>query len=102
MCQLRGSWASSEFAAHCGTDLHDLFGRTRTVEPRHLFHLGFPEVSARYNAIGSFSRITGGRVSPSGSSDPESRVKNVAQTTPNVAQIMPKMRQQKNLTYCFL
>ncbi len=24
----------------------------------HLFHLGFPEVSARYNAIGSFSRIT--------------------------------------------
>ncbi|MCP5417423.1 MAG: type IV conjugative transfer system coupling protein TraD [Chromatiaceae bacterium] len=24
----------------------------------YLFHLGFPEVSARYNAIGSFSRIT--------------------------------------------
>jgi DNA helicase HerA-like ATPase len=24
----------------------------------HLFHLGYPQVSARYNAIGSFSRIT--------------------------------------------
>jgi DNA helicase HerA-like ATPase len=24
----------------------------------YLFHLGYPEVSARYNAIGSFSRIT--------------------------------------------
>ena len=30
-------------------------GRTKDF---YLFHLGFPEVSARYNAIGSFSRIT--------------------------------------------
>jgi len=30
-------------------------GRARDF---YLFHLGFPEVSARYNAIGSFSRIT--------------------------------------------
>lgn len=30
-------------------------GRTQDF---YLFHLGFPEVSARYNAIGSFSRIT--------------------------------------------
>jgi type IV secretory pathway TraG/TraD family ATPase VirD4 len=26
-----------------------------------IFHLGYPELSARYNAIGSFSRITEGR-----------------------------------------
>ena len=30
-------------------------GRTREF---YLFHLGFPEISARYNAIGNFSRIT--------------------------------------------
>ena len=30
-------------------------GRTRDF---YLFHLGFPQVSARYNAIGNFSRIT--------------------------------------------
>ena len=30
-------------------------GRARDF---YLFHLGFPEVSARYNAVGSFSRIT--------------------------------------------
>ena len=32
--------------------------RAGRVNDFHLFHLGFPEVSARYNAIGSFSRIT--------------------------------------------
>ncbi len=30
-------------------------GRTRDF---YMFHLGFPEISARYNAIGNFSRIT--------------------------------------------
>jgi len=30
-------------------------GRLREL---YLFHLGHPEISARYNAIGSFSRIT--------------------------------------------
>ncbi|MCB1862777.1 MAG: type IV conjugative transfer system coupling protein TraD, partial [Gammaproteobacteria bacterium] len=32
--------------------------RAGRVNDFYLFHLGFPEVSARYNAIGSFSRIT--------------------------------------------
>ena len=32
--------------------------RAGRSEDFYLFHLGFPEVSARYNAIGSFSRIT--------------------------------------------
>ena len=32
--------------------------RAGRVNHFYLFHLGFPEVSARYNAIGSFSRIT--------------------------------------------
>lgn len=30
----------------------------RTQRPLLIFHLGYPELSARYNAIGSFSRIT--------------------------------------------
>ena len=30
-------------------------GRARDF---YMFHLGFPQVSARYNAIGNFSRIT--------------------------------------------
>ncbi len=32
--------------------------RASRAKDFYLFHLGFPEVSARYNAIGSFSRIT--------------------------------------------
>ena len=32
--------------------------RAGRVQDFFLFHLGFPEISARYNAIGSFSRIT--------------------------------------------
>ena len=32
--------------------------RARREDVFYLFHLGFPELSARYNAIGSFSRIT--------------------------------------------
>ena len=32
--------------------------RAGRTEDFYLFHLGYPEVSARYNAIGSFSRIT--------------------------------------------
>ena len=32
--------------------------RAGRAEDFYLFHLGYPEVSARYNAIGSFSRIT--------------------------------------------
>ena len=32
--------------------------RAGRVKDFHLFHLGYPKVSARYNAIGSFSRIT--------------------------------------------
>ncbi len=32
--------------------------RAGRAQDFYLFHLGFPEVSARYNAIGSFSRIT--------------------------------------------
>ncbi|MCY4264636.1 MAG: type IV conjugative transfer system coupling protein TraD [Gammaproteobacteria bacterium] len=32
--------------------------RAGRLEEFHLFHLGFPEISARYNAIGNFSRIT--------------------------------------------
>jgi len=32
--------------------------RAGRAEAFYLFHLGFPEISARYNAIGNFSRIT--------------------------------------------
>tara|TARA_R100000687_G_scaffold39656_1_gene32384 strand:+ start:43283 stop:45388 length:2106 start_codon:yes stop_codon:yes gene_type:complete len=32
--------------------------RAGRADAFYLFHLGFPEISARYNAIGSFSRIT--------------------------------------------
>lgn len=32
--------------------------RARRLDDFYLFHLGFPELSARYNAIGNFSRIT--------------------------------------------
>ena len=32
--------------------------RAGRLDHFHLFHLGFPELSARYNAIGNFSRIT--------------------------------------------
>ena len=32
--------------------------RAGRAEDFYLFHLGYPDVSARYNAIGSFSRIT--------------------------------------------
>ena len=32
--------------------------RAGRLEDFYLFHLGFPELSARYNAIGNFSRIT--------------------------------------------
>lgn len=39
--------------------------RMGRLDDLYIFHLGFPEVSARYNAIGNFSRITevAGRVS---------------------------------------
>ncbi len=32
--------------------------RAGRLDEFHLFHLGFPQISARYNAIGNFSRIT--------------------------------------------
>lgn len=37
----------------------------RTGRPVYIFHLGFPEISCRYNAIGSFTKITevAGRIS---------------------------------------
>lgn len=37
----------------------------RTNRPVYIFHLGFPEISCRYNAIGSFTKITevAGRIS---------------------------------------
>ncbi|BEH16631.1 hypothetical protein MAALD49_39990 (plasmid) [Marinobacter shengliensis] len=39
--------------------------RTGRTDDFYMFHLGFPEISARYNAIGNFSRITeiAGRIS---------------------------------------
>ena len=33
-------------------------GRAGRLDAFHVFHLGFPGISARYNAIGNFSRIT--------------------------------------------
>src|SRR5690554_8200463 len=39
--------------------------RTERTDDYYMCHLGFPEISARYNAIGNFSRITeiAGRIS---------------------------------------
>lgn len=38
--------------------MHAEARRAGRLDHFHVFHLGFPEVSARYNAIGNFSRIT--------------------------------------------
>ncbi len=38
--------------------VHAEAARAGRLEQLYLFHLGYPEISARYNGIGSFSRIT--------------------------------------------
>ena len=52
-------------ATGCDDCEGDLLARVRSEAERagrgdsfYLFHLGYPEISARYNAIGSFGRIT--------------------------------------------
>jgi hypothetical protein len=38
--------------------VHAEAARAGRLDQLYLFHLGYPEISARYNGIGSFSRIT--------------------------------------------
>jgi hypothetical protein len=59
---ISGCSTSSTFSLYC---LKTYVEAKRIGRPVYIFHLGFPDISCRYNAIGSFTKITevAGRIS---------------------------------------